>query len=53
MAALGDKFEKRVRAFGSNTRALRLADGSQVLQRPLADMAWLPKSRRLFSTPPS
>lgn len=42
MAALGDKFEKRVRAFGSNTRALRLADGSQVLQRPLADMAWLP-----------
>jgi len=41
-AALGDKFEKRVRAFGSNTRALRLADGSQVLQRPLADMAWLP-----------
>ncbi|MBB3955806.1 NAD-dependent epimerase/dehydratase family protein [Novosphingobium sediminicola] len=42
-AALGDKFEKRVRPFGSNTRALRLADGSQVLQRPLADMAWLPK----------
>lgn len=42
-AALGDRFEKRVRAFGSNTRALRLADGSQVLQRPLADMAWLPK----------
>jgi len=41
-AALGDKFEKRVRAFGSNTRALRLADGAQVLQRPLADMAWLP-----------
>ncbi|WDF70992.1 NAD-dependent epimerase/dehydratase family protein [Novosphingobium sp. KACC 22771] len=42
-AALGDRFEKRVRPFGSNTRALRLADGSQVLQRPLADMAWLPK----------
>lgn len=41
-AALGDKFEKRVRAFGSSTRALRLADGAQVLQRPLADMAWLP-----------
>ncbi|NOW46772.1 nucleoside-diphosphate-sugar epimerase [Novosphingobium sp. SG751A] len=41
--ALGDKFEKRVRPFGSNTRALRLADGAQVLQRPLADMAWLPK----------
>lgn len=42
-AVLGDRFEKRVRAFGLNTRALRLADGSQVLQRPLADMAWLPK----------
>lgn len=40
--ALGDSFEKRVRAFGSNIRALRLADGTQMLQRPLADMAWLP-----------
>ena len=41
-AALGDRFEKRVRAFGSSTRTLRLADGTQVLQRPLSDMAWLP-----------
>ncbi|KAG5733727.1 hypothetical protein E4T56_gene1887, partial [Termitomyces sp. T112] len=41
-AALGDRFEKRVRAFGSSTRTMRLADGTQVLQRPLSDMAWLP-----------
>lgn len=46
-SALGDAFDKRVRAFGSNTRALRLADGTQVLQRPLADMAWLPKEPTL------
>lgn len=46
-AALGDRFEKRVRAFGSTTRALRLADGAQVLQRPLADMAWLPSEPTL------
>lgn len=41
-AALGDAMPKRVAAFGSETRALRLRDGTQVLQRPLADMAWLP-----------
>jgi nucleoside-diphosphate-sugar epimerase len=41
-AALGDALPKRVAAFGSDTRALRLRDGTQVLQRPLADMAWLP-----------
>jgi len=40
--ALGDQFGKRVRAFGSSTRVLRLSDGTQVLQRPLDDMAWLP-----------
>lgn len=40
--ALGDGFDKRVCAFGSATRVLRLRDGTQVLQRPLADMAWLP-----------
>jgi UDP-glucuronate decarboxylase len=41
-AALGDQFGKRVRAFGSSTRVLRLSDGTQVLQRPLDDLAWLP-----------
>jgi UDP-glucuronate decarboxylase len=41
-AALGDQFAKRVCAFGSATRTLRLADGTPILQRPLADMAWLP-----------
>lgn len=41
--ALGDGFDKRVRAFGSTDRVLRLADGTPVLQRPLADMAWLPQ----------
>jgi UDP-glucuronate decarboxylase len=41
-AALGDALPKRVAAFGRETRALRLRDGTQVLQRPLADMAWLP-----------
>lgn len=40
--ALGDRFDKRVRAFGSTTRTLRLGDGTQVLQRPLSDLAWLP-----------
>jgi UDP-glucuronate decarboxylase len=40
--ALGDQFGKRVRAFGSSTRVLRLNDGTQVLQRPLGDLAWLP-----------
>jgi UDP-glucuronate decarboxylase len=47
-AALGEKeFAGRVRAFGSSTRTLRLADGTQVLQRPLADMAWLPQEPTL------
>jgi UDP-glucuronate decarboxylase len=41
-AALGDQLAKRVCAFGSTTRMLRLADGTPLLQRPLADMAWLP-----------
>lgn len=45
--ALGDDFGKRVRAFGSTTRTLRLSDGTPVLQRPLADMAWLPKEPTL------
>lgn len=40
--ALGDGFDKRVRAFGSTTRELRLRDGTRLLQRPLADLAWLP-----------
>jgi nucleoside-diphosphate-sugar epimerase len=46
-ATLGDAFPKRVAAFGSSTRALRLRDGTQVLQRPLADMAWLPEAPTL------
>lgn len=45
--ALGDEFGKRVRAFGSTTRTLRLSDGTPVLQRPLADMAWLPNEPTL------
>ncbi len=46
-AALGEDFGKRVRAFGSTTRTLRLSDGTPVLQRPLADMAWLPQEPTL------
>ena len=45
--ALGDGFAKRVCAFGSTTRTLRLADGTPILQRPLSDMAWLPKAPTL------
>jgi len=45
--ALGDGFGKRVRAFGSTDRVLRLSDGTPVFQRPLADMAWLPKEPTL------
>ncbi|MDE1914934.1 MAG: NAD(P)-dependent oxidoreductase [Sphingomonadales bacterium] len=45
--ALGDDFAKRVCAFGSTARVLRLADGTPVLQRPLADMAWLPSAPTL------
>lgn len=47
-ATLGDAFPKRVAAFGSSTRALRLRDGTQVLQRPLADMGWLPEAPTLI-----
>ena len=46
-AALGADFVKRVVCFGSTTRALRLADGTPILQRPLADMAWLPHAPTL------
>lgn len=45
--ALGEAFPKRVVAFGSRSRVLRLRDGTQVLQRPLADMPWLPKAPTL------
>jgi nucleoside-diphosphate-sugar epimerase len=45
--ALGERFDKRVRAFGSSTRTLRLRDGTQVLQRPLADLVWLPQAPTL------
>jgi len=41
--ALGEDFAKRVRAFGSSDRTLRLSDGTPILQRPLADLAWLPR----------
>ena len=37
-----DVVEKRVRCFGASARALRLSDGTPILQRPLADMGWLP-----------
>jgi nucleoside-diphosphate-sugar epimerase len=46
--ALGDGFDKRVRAFGSSTRTLRLRDGTQVLQRPLTDLVWLPAEPSLL-----
>lgn len=46
-ATLGDAFAKRVVAFGSSSRVLRLRDGTPVLQRPLADMAWLPEAPML------
>ncbi len=46
-AVLGDAFAKRIVAFGSSSRVLRLRDGTQVLQRPLADMAWLPEAPTL------
>jgi len=42
-AALGDDLPKRVRAFGSTARTLRLSDGTPILQRPLADLPWLPQ----------
>ncbi|WP_206237840.1 NAD-dependent epimerase/dehydratase family protein [Novosphingobium terrae] len=44
---LGDAFARRVVAFGSSNRVLRLRDGTQVMQRPLADMAWLPEAPTL------
>jgi len=43
-AALGDGFAKRVCAFGSATRSLRLSDGTPILQRPLTDLGWLPNA---------
>jgi nucleoside-diphosphate-sugar epimerase len=46
--ALGDGFDKRVRAFGSSTRVLRLEDGTQLLQRPLDELAWLPAEPTLL-----
>ena len=41
-AALGDQFEARVHAFGSNARTLTLRTGMTIAQRPLADLALLP-----------
>lgn len=41
-AALGPDFGKRVFAFGSGARTLRLRDGTQVEQQPLASLAELP-----------
>ncbi|NBC38178.1 NAD-dependent epimerase/dehydratase family protein [Novosphingobium sp. FSY-8] len=46
--ALGaDAVEKRVRCFGASDRVLRLCDGTPILQRPLADLAWLPNEPTL------
>jgi UDP-glucuronate decarboxylase len=41
-SALGEAFGRRVVAFGSAARTLRLRDGTEVEQRPLADLAQLP-----------
>lgn len=45
--ALGEDVAKRVCAFGSAARVLRLDDGTPIMQRPLADMAWLPPAPSL------
>ncbi|MEO8141348.1 MAG: NAD-dependent epimerase/dehydratase family protein [Sphingomicrobium sp.] len=42
--ALGDQFEARVHAFGSNRRTLRLRDGTTIDQHPLCDLARLPSA---------
>lgn len=40
-SALGDQFERRVHCFGSRRRSLHLLDGTEIEQRPLADIAAL------------
>lgn len=41
---LGEAFERRVVAFGSNERLLRLRGGHEVCQRPLSALATLPSA---------
>ncbi len=46
--ALGTSWHERVLAFGSNPRSWTLRDGTEVSQRPLADLPDLPKAPSLL-----